>query len=66
MDEVNVAKILYKNWKGETRERLIIPLKIYHGNNQYHTQEQWLLRAFDNEKKEVRTFAMRDIIKWIY
>jgi len=57
-------KILYTNWRGETTERTIVPEKIYFGSTEWHPEEQWLLTAFDVEKKASRDFAMKDIAKW--
>lgn len=46
------VNICYTNWKGETSIRLIEPLRIYFGSNQWHPEEQWLLEATDCEKGE--------------
>lgn len=58
------VKIIYTNWKGETRERLILPHHIYWGTTCYHPVEQWLMIATDLEKDEYRHFAMKDIKSW--
>jgi predicted DNA-binding transcriptional regulator YafY len=50
--------IMYRNWKGEVRERRILPTHIFWGSNEWHTEEQWLVEAYDLEKKELRTFAL--------
>ncbi len=58
--------ITYKNWKGEISDRLIMPERIYYGKCEpWHKEEQWLLQAWDVEKKAYRTFAMCEISKWI-
>lgn len=57
--------ILYTNWKGETATRQIQPTKLWYGHTEYHPEDQWLLDAIDLEKKDVRTFAMRDIRNWV-
>jgi predicted DNA-binding transcriptional regulator YafY len=56
----------YTNWKGERRVRRIIPKpeQFFFGVTEYHKEPQWLLKAFDVEKKAERTFAMRDIHSW--
>lgn len=56
--------INYTNWKGETSDRTILPLRMFWGSNQWHKEEQWLLEAFDKEKHDTRTFAMKDIHSW--
>ena len=54
-------KIDYTNWRGERRERLIQPLDLYFTSDQWHTTPQWLIRAVDVEKGEVRNFAVLNI-----
>ena len=51
----------YKNHRGETSQRRVKPLRIYWGNTEYHPDSQWLLEAFDEDKKALRDFAMADI-----
>ena len=55
-------RILYKNWKGETSIRNIIPCgTLKWGSTEYHKEEQWLMEAYDLEKGSNRTFAFKDI-----
>jgi predicted DNA-binding transcriptional regulator YafY len=54
----------YVNWKGERGLRLILPDTITFSSNKWHPTPQWLLRAFDVEKKAWRHFAMADIKNW--
>lgn len=58
------VKIIYTNWRGETAERTIEPIKVWFGNTEWHKENQWLLRAVDLEKKAERDFALKDIKKW--
>lgn len=58
-------QIVYRNWKGEVAIRTIVPEKIWWGATKYHTEEQYLLTAWDEEKGENRDFAMKDIIAWL-
>lgn len=53
---------VYKNWKGEIRERRVIPLNIEFGHDHYHYPDQWLLHAIDMEKGARRTFAFEHIL----
>lgn len=53
----------YTNWRGETRERHIKPVKIYFGATDWHPEEQWLMEAIDLEIGQTRVFAMRDMRK---
>lgn len=63
-NEGKTVKILYTNYRGETALRSIIPEKIWYGSTEWHNDEQWLIDAFDIEKKAIRNFAMKDIHKW--
>jgi len=58
--------IVYTNWKGETALRRVVPKEggFRFGQTQYHPETQWLLDAFDVEKKADRTFAVKDIRAW--
>lgn len=58
------VSIAYKNWKGVVGVRLITPLRIYWGKNQWHPEEQWLMDAYDHEKEATRGFAMKDVSRW--
>jgi predicted DNA-binding transcriptional regulator YafY len=59
-----VATIHYTNWKCETGHRKIVPIRIFWGDTHFHPEKQWLLEAFDVDKGEMRTFAMKDIHEW--
>ena len=54
-------RITYRNWRGETRERTIEPKEVWFGSTEWHPEDQWLLKALDVEKGEVRDFALKDI-----
>lgn len=63
--EPSVAvNIDYTNWRGERSIRTIIPYSIRFGISGWHTEPQWLLRAFDVDKGDDREFAMADIHRW--
>jgi hypothetical protein len=49
---------LYTNWRGETRERHLVPMTLWYGSTSYHPEPQWLLRCMDLEKCEVRDMAL--------
>jgi len=53
----------YTNWKGERRERTIIPINMYFGETKFHPGFQWLLDAYDLESRR-KCFAMKDIHSW--
>lgn len=51
----------YVNYRGEISTREVIPRYIYFGANQFHTEPQWLLKAYDPFKADERDFAMADM-----
>lgn len=54
--------ITYRNYRGETAERRIIPRKIWFGSTEWHPERQWMMDAIDVEKNAVRSFAMNDFL----
>lgn len=54
------VKLVYKNWRGETAEREIIPRSLRYGSTEWHPEPQWLLLTLDVEKNAEREFALRD------
>jgi hypothetical protein len=53
--------IIYTNWRGETAERSIVPIRPWFGSTEWHPEPQWLLTAFDVEKQAARDFAWAGI-----
>ena len=62
--EPKAVQLDYTNWEGKRAFRKVLPIEIFFGKNEWHPQEQWLLRAMDVETNEERTFAMKDIHNW--
>lgn len=60
---VHTMEFDYKNWKGETNKRTVVPYEIWFGSTEFHKEEQWFLRAFDVDKYAERNFALKDVIK---
>lgn len=54
-------RILYRNHRGETSVRTVLPAALEFKSTPWHPEEQWVLEAFDFDKKEWRSFAARDI-----
>lgn len=52
----------YKNHRGEEAFRTAFPISIRFGTTEYHSEAQWLLKAFDRDKQAEREFAMRDML----
>ena len=61
----NPISFRYKNWKGETSIRNVIPIEMWYGNSDFHKGNQWFMKAFDTTKQDSRDFAMLDIIEYI-
>jgi len=57
------ALILYKNHRGETAWRRIIPHEIQFKETPWHPP-QWILQAMDLDKQEARSFAVANILEW--
>jgi predicted DNA-binding transcriptional regulator YafY len=51
----------YVNWRGEKGSRRVIANRIYFGSTEYHKEPQWIMAAYDFEKKADREFAMKDM-----
>lgn len=63
-DAKSVVVIRYTNYRGETADRRIIPIRIRFGSTKWHPEEQWLLDAFDLDRGADRAFAMKDVLQW--
>lgn len=60
--EAEPLSVVYRNWRGETSTRRIVPLAAPRfGTSEWHKEPQWLLRALDVDKGEEREFAMNEI-----
>lgn len=51
----------YVNYKGEKSHRRIRNATIEFKSNEWHTEPQWLMNAFDYDKQVYREFAMKDM-----
>lgn len=56
-------RFFYRNHRGEEGMRSVIPVAVRFGATEWHPKDQWLLRAFDLEKRAEREFAMADILR---
>lgn len=57
----DTIKFDYVNWKGEKSERFAMVSCIYYGSTDYHAYQQWLVKCYDLNKKDWRTFALKDM-----
>ena len=62
--DVQIVKILYTNWQGETAIRRIIPQELVFIATEWHPEKQWCINAYDLDKKAERTFACSGIKSW--
>lgn len=63
-DATKIVTITYENHRGEITQRRIEPLHFYFGSTEWHPTPQYLLLAFDHDKKEWRDFGMFGIKRW--
>jgi predicted DNA-binding transcriptional regulator YafY len=63
--KTRMITVRYKNYRGEIAVRTLVPVKLWWGSNEYHTQEQWLLTAWDIERNAYRDYALQDIVEFI-
>jgi hypothetical protein len=63
LEEVAIT-VSYKNWRGETAIRKIVPLNISFNATEYHPKPQWLLQVYDLDKNDFRDYALKDIEQW--
>jgi len=57
-------QIDYTNYKNEREIRTVLPIKIEFGSNEWHPDPQWLMLAYDFERRALRTFSLRGIHSW--
>lgn len=61
-DDHPPLRFRYTNWRGEVAIRLVWPIEWKYGSTEWHPESQWLLRAFDLDKQEIREFAASGIV----
>lgn len=59
--EGDIVMFSYTNWKGFKAIRKAIIKEFFFGATEYHKEYQMFIRAFDLEKFQERTFAVKDI-----
>jgi predicted DNA-binding transcriptional regulator YafY len=65
LDLSKAIGIVYKNYRGETARRRIVPQRLWFGATKWHPDKQWLLDAIDVDKRSPRSFALRDIQSYL-
>lgn len=64
IDPSSEVVIRYTNYRGETADRRIVPIRIRFGSTEWHPEGQWLLEAFDLDRDATRAFALKDVLEW--
>jgi len=62
---ITEVQILCTNHRGETSLRRVIPLSIHFAETEWHPGKQWVMDAIDCDKQAKRTFALKDILRWV-
>lgn len=52
---------LYVNYRGESSIRNVNPRGVRFGTSEWHKEPQWLMEAWDLDRREKREFAMKDM-----
>jgi len=60
-DDAPAFVFTYRNHRGVSGVRRVIPIEPRFGTTEWHPEPQWLLRAFDLDKQSEREFAMSEI-----
>jgi predicted DNA-binding transcriptional regulator YafY len=60
-DSHKAVSFVYTNWEGKVATRHVIPMHMTFSEVEWHNGPQWLLFAFDLDRKVYRHFAMKDI-----
>ena len=64
MPKASQVSFTYTNHAGCTTTRVVQPLYLVFRDTPWHLEPQWFLHAFDEEKKDTRHFAVKDIQHW--
>lgn len=54
----NAVRFDYVNHEGARGTRNVVPRRMYFGSTPYHPERQWLLEAWDVDKRAYRVFAL--------
>lgn len=64
MESSKILSFNYLNWKNIESKRFVIPQSITFTSNEYHPTPEWLMKAYDLERKALRTFSLKKIKKY--
>lgn len=60
-----IVEIVFVDNTGKTVFRRIKPNKIFFESNKSSSTPQWLVQAYDLDKSDQQTFALKDIRAWL-
>ena len=63
LDVGPIMRIKYRNWKGVTEDRRILPIRVEYLSTEFHPKPYWALIAHCLERDAERAFRMSDIEK---
>jgi predicted DNA-binding transcriptional regulator YafY len=61
-DDARELRFRYTNWRGVTADRRVIPERIFFGTTTHHGTPQWIMVAYDLDKRESRSFALSEML----
>ena len=62
--EAQVIMVEYTNYRDETAIRRIIPKRLLFQATKWHPRPQWIMEAYDLDRKADRSFALQDVVSW--
>lgn len=65
MTHAAILHFIYTNHRGETAARRVVNPLLFFGATEYYPETQWLMYAFDIDKDNSRTFAVKNIKEFI-
>jgi len=64
IEDAKIVGIDYTDYRGERSLREVVPISWRFGVSEWHTEPQWLMRAYDIDKQAEIDIAMDCIHKW--
>lgn len=64
VDLDRLVELDYTNHRGERAVRRVQPLGLRFESTEWHPEPQWVLQAFDLDRRAERSFALQDVHSW--
>jgi predicted DNA-binding transcriptional regulator YafY len=65
MESNKTLRFIYRNYRQSVETRRVLPDSLRFGQTPYHPRSQWLLRAWDLDRKDWREFAVEDVLRFV-